>query len=213
MKKKAKKWGYKIWALGGKSGYIHKFNVTGDKTVRAQDADLVKAIGKSGEVVVNLTENLAQGSYVFFDNYFSSPDLLAELSKRGVHATSTLRVDRRRKCPLMSRKELLKKGRGSYDFRLEKESRVLVCEWFDNKVVLMGSNTHGVKPTFEVQRYDRKEKKHINVKCPQLIKSYNDCMSGKKVVQKNFGSTFWICVLPIPGCCTRFWSPIVLCSW
>ena len=32
---------------------------------------------------------------------------------------------------------------------------------------LMGSNTHGVKPTFKVQRYDRKEKKHINVKCPQ----------------------------------------------
>ena len=78
----------------------------------------------------------------------------------------------------MSRKELLKKGRGSYDFRLEKESGVLVCEWFDNKVVLMGSNTHGVKPTFEVQRYDRKEKKHINVKCPQLIKSYNECMGG-----------------------------------
>ena len=59
-------WGYKIWALGGKSGYVHKFYVAGDNTVRAQDADLVKAIGKSGEVVVKLTENLAQGSYVFF---------------------------------------------------------------------------------------------------------------------------------------------------
>ena len=78
----------------------------------------------------------------------------------------------------MSRKELLKKGRRSYDFRLEKESGVLVCEWLDNKVVLMGSNTHSVKLTFEVQRYDRKEKKHINVKCPQLIKSYNECMGG-----------------------------------
>ena len=163
--------------MGGKSGYIHKFYVTGDNTVRAQDVDLVKAIGKSGEVVVNLTESFAQGSYVFFDNYFSSPDLLAELSKRKIHATSTLQVDRTRKCPLMSRKELLKKGRWSYDFRLEKESGVLVCKWFDNKVVLMGSNTHGVKPTLEVQRYDRKEK-NINVKCPQLIKSYNECMGG-----------------------------------
>ena len=42
----------------------------------------------------------------------------------------------------------------------------------------MGSNTHGVKPMFKVQQYDRKEKKHINVKCPQLIKSYNECMGG-----------------------------------
>ena len=70
MKKKPKKWGYKIWALGRKSGYVHKFYVAGDNTVRAQDADLVKAIGKSGEVIVNLTENLAQGSYVFLTTIF-----------------------------------------------------------------------------------------------------------------------------------------------
>ena len=82
MKKKPKKWEYKIWALGGKSGYVHKFYVAGDNTVRAQDADQVKAIGKNGEVAVNLTESLAQSSYVFLDNYFSSPELLAELSKR-----------------------------------------------------------------------------------------------------------------------------------
>ena len=90
MKKRPKKWGFKIWALGGKSGYVHKFYVAGDNTVVAQDADIIKAVGKSGEVVVNLTENLAEGSYVFFDNYFSSPELLTELSKRKIHATSTL---------------------------------------------------------------------------------------------------------------------------
>ena len=67
----------------------------------------------------------------FFDNYFSSPELLA-LSKRKIHATSTLQVDRTRNCTRMSRKALLKKGRVSYDFRLEKESGVLVCKWFDN---------------------------------------------------------------------------------
>jgi hypothetical protein len=47
---------------------------------------------------------------------------------------------------------------------------------FDNKVVLMASNTHGVEPTFDVQRYNRKAKKYINVQCPGLIKSYNECM-------------------------------------
>ena len=40
------------------------------------------------------------------------------------------------------------------------------------KAVLVGSNTHGQKPTFEALGYDRKEKKHVNVKCPQLIKRY-----------------------------------------
>lgn len=114
----------------------------------------------------------------FFDNYFSSPELLAELSKRKIHATSTIRADRTRKCPLMSRKEIQKQGRGAYDYRLEKDDGVLICEWFDNKVVLMASNTHGVEPTFEVQRYNRKEKKYDDVQCPQLIKSYNECMGG-----------------------------------
>ncbi len=106
----------------------------------AQDADIIKAVGKSGEVVVNLTENLAEGSYVFFDNYFSSPELLTELSKRKIHATSTLRADKSRKCPLTSKKEIQKKGRGAYDYRLEKDDKVLICEWFDNKVVLRHSN-------------------------------------------------------------------------
>jgi hypothetical protein len=40
---------------------------------------------------------------------------------------------------------------------------------FDNKVVLMASNTHGVEPTFDVQRYNRKAKKYINVQCPGLM--------------------------------------------
>ena len=78
----------------------------------------------------------------------------------------------------MSKRELQKKGRGSYHYRLEKDDGVLICEWFDNKVVLMGSNTHGVQPTFDIKRYDRKEKMHVDVKCPQLIRSYNECMGG-----------------------------------
>ena len=78
----------------------------------------------------------------------------------------------------MSKKEIQKKGRGAYDYRLEKDDKVLICEWFDNKVVLMASNTHGVEPLFEVQRYNRKAKKYINVQCPGLIKSYNECMGS-----------------------------------
>ena len=66
---------------------------------------LVKAIGKSGEVVINLTKNLAKGS-AYFDNYFSSPELLAELHRLNIHANSTLCADRKRKFPLKSKKKL-----------------------------------------------------------------------------------------------------------
>ena len=77
----------------------------------------------------------------FFYNYFSSPELLAELSQKKINATSTIRSDWSRKCPLTSRKEMQKQGRGAYDYRLEKNEVVLVCEWFASKDVLMASNT------------------------------------------------------------------------
>ena len=66
MKKEPKKCTYKIWALGGKSGYVHNFYIAGDNTVVTSDPMLIRSIGKSGEVVVNLIDNLAEGSYVFF---------------------------------------------------------------------------------------------------------------------------------------------------
>ena len=75
-------------------------------------------------------------------------------------------------------KDIKKKGRGAYDYRQSKDDSVLICEWYDNKVVLVASNIHGVEPAYEVRRYDGKEKKHINVQCPGLIKSYNRNMGG-----------------------------------
>lgn len=178
MQKKPKKWGYKVWAQGGQSGHVHKFHLAGDNTVPSLDENIVKSVGKSGEVVLQLTEGLVDGSYVFFDNYFASPELLIELRNRNLHATCTIRANRTRNCPLLCKKDIQKKGRGAYDYRLANNDGILICEWFDNKVVLVASNVHGVEPTYEVRRYDRKAKKHITVQCPCLIKSYNANMGG-----------------------------------
>ena len=51
MKKKPKKWGYKIWVLAGQSGYVYKFYISGDNTVESHVTDADPAIGKSGAVV------------------------------------------------------------------------------------------------------------------------------------------------------------------
>lgn len=67
------------------SGYIHKFMVCGDNLV--PDKDIDPGIGKSGSVVLDLSENLPAGVHLYFDNYFSLPELLDVLKKRDFHAT------------------------------------------------------------------------------------------------------------------------------
>ena len=76
MKNKPSKWGIKIWALAGQSGYIHSFNVFGDNLVNTEGE---LGIGASGQTVLNLVSDLPEGTEVFFDNYFASPGLLLEL--------------------------------------------------------------------------------------------------------------------------------------
>jgi hypothetical protein len=82
MKNKPKKWGVKIWALAGQSGYIHRFSVCGDSRnlLREEDIeDLDPSIGMSGQTVLGLLQRIPPGVQVFFNNYFASPALLIKL--------------------------------------------------------------------------------------------------------------------------------------
>ena len=168
--------------MAGTSGYVHKFMFAGDHVAaRAHESGTVGEglnVGKSGEVVLALCRDQLQGSYVYFDNYFASPDLLLELKRRDLNATCTLRANRTKKCPLLCQKDLKKKGRGAFDYRSDDDQSLVICEWFDNKLVLVGSNVHGVEPTSLVTRYDRTNRRHITVPCPGLIKEYNQNMGG-----------------------------------
>lgn len=176
MKNKPKKWGYKVWALAGQSGYLHKFYVSGDNLVPSRGEKLDPAIGKSGEVVLNLVSHLPKGTHIYFDNYFASPELLLELKNRGYHATCTVRANRRGKCPLKSKGVLKKEGRGAFDYK--SSEGVVMASWFDNKVVTVASNKCSVLPAISVRRYSKQRKEHIDVQCPALVKAYNKSMGG-----------------------------------
>lgn len=135
-------------------------------------------VGKAGETVLQLVANQPDHSYVFFDNYFASLELLLELAKRNLFATCTIRSNRTRGCPLLCKKDIKKRGRGAFDFRRARDENIIICEWYDNRIVLVASNIHGVEPTHFVRRYDRKAKEYVDVKCPAMIKSYNANMGG-----------------------------------
>ena len=125
--KKPKKWGYKVWVLGGQSGYAHQFNFYGGNTL--QEIQVPDGVGVSGKVVICLVKYFPNGSFVFFGNYFASPSLLAESNRMGLHARCTTRKNRTRNCPVLADKDLKKGSPGAYDFRVDKETGVLISEW------------------------------------------------------------------------------------
>ncbi len=76
MKNKPSKWGVKVFALAGQTGYVYRFNISGDKIIVEEEE---VGIEVSGRTVLNLVRNIPPSSEVFFDNWFASPALLLKL--------------------------------------------------------------------------------------------------------------------------------------
>lgn len=74
-------------------------------------------------------------------------------------------------------KSLMKDGRGSATVATSNEN-VTVTRWLDNKLVHVMSSYAGKEPLDKVNRYDRVQKKVIEVKRPYAISEYNKFMGG-----------------------------------
>lgn len=71
-----------------------------------------------------------------------------------------------------------KTTRGRYKYRLDKSTGIVVCRWNDNSVVTAVSNHTSVFRISSVKGYSQKQRKHINIEQPKLIKTYNGYMGG-----------------------------------
>uniref|UniRef100_A0A6B0V2D9 Putative piggybac transposable element-derived n=1 Tax=Ixodes ricinus TaxID=34613 RepID=A0A6B0V2D9_IXORI len=175
------KWGYKAWTLVGRSGYVYRLYLYGNNLVR--DApNTQENIGESRKFTLWLTQDCPPGSRVFFDNFFASVELLIEMKKRQLGVTATFRVARTGNCPLKGEKTLNKEGIGAMDFSTEKDSRVGICSWNDNRSVTFVSNVHSVELLDTCTRYERKTKTYVNVERPNLVRVYNESMGGVEKV-------------------------------
>ena len=90
MPLKPVKRGIKVWVLADSTnGYFSRFQVYTGK-----GASVEKGLGM--RVVKELTSELkGKNHHVFFDNYFTNYDLLADLVKDGIYSCGTARKDRR----------------------------------------------------------------------------------------------------------------------
>ena len=175
------KWGFKLFVLCGVSGFAYKFEVySGQENKRAEidQPDL----GASANVVVRLSTIIpANKNYrLYFDNYYTSPALLAYLAKKGILSLGTVRRNRIPDCKLPTEKVINKDARGtSYEFVGEVDGiEISSLVWKDNKAVSLLSTYAGQLPLTTINRFDKKTKKKIDISCPFVIKEYNHHMGG-----------------------------------
>ena len=76
----------------------------------------------------------------FFDNWFTSPELIVELKKMGIPTVATINRNRLCGCTLKSDKELSKAGRGAYEVKYEMTSGMVIVKWYNSKAVLLPSS-------------------------------------------------------------------------
>ena len=130
------------------------------------------------QIVAALCKTITQPrlSVVCFDIFHQY--LLKYLqSHLGLLSIGTIRSNRKGKCPLLSDKELLKKGRGAVDVKVL-DNQIACVKWADNKVVTLASTMTGIGKISPVQRWNKNEAVKVDVECPEIVSKYNSMMGG-----------------------------------
>ncbi|XP_056320827.1 piggyBac transposable element-derived protein 3-like [Danio aesculapii] len=178
VKGKPTPWGVKLYFLCGKSGLAYDFLIYQGATTELSEQSK-KVLGHGASVVTHLCQRIkAPNHKIYFDNYFTTYNVLEVLAEKKIHAAGTARICRFANPPLKTDKEMSKKERGNHDQVRSTDGKIVLVKWFDNRSVVLASNFVGVGEEDEVQRWDQKEKQYLKVKRPEVVKKYNKAMGG-----------------------------------
>lgn len=190
IKGKPIRFGYKVWCVNGKSGYLVNFMIYQGKDPKSND-NYNAVFGSSSAPFVTLMNEIPEEKRnlrysLFCDNLFTSFHLLTHFKQMGYDVTGTIRENRIPKsCPIISKKAMKKKNRGEVASELDKQNGIILVRWVDNNVVTIASTSDGVSPMGSVKRYSKVEKKNINILRPCVIGKYNSSMSGTDLMDEN----------------------------
>lgn len=117
---KPHKWGFKFFVLCGVSGFAYRFEVySGQENNISNRTASEPDLGACANVVVRLARIIPKNmNYrLYFDNYYTTLDLLQFLAENGILALGTVRRNRITNCKLPTEKEMKKEARGtSYEY-------------------------------------------------------------------------------------------------
>ena len=156
MRQKPIRFGYKVWCLNYPDGYLIAFDVY--QGAKGRPNPHKEKFGVGGESVLALVDRLPEDHklQLFLDNYFTSPALYDELSRRGFLVTGTFRKDRIGHFPLP---RLNKSPRGTMSYHTKEAGGMVLVKWHDNGEIIVGSNCIGADPVGKVKRWSVVEKR------------------------------------------------------
>ena len=166
--------GFKVWMRAeAENGYVSAFDVYTGKKGQAVEH------GLGARVVKQLSSDLHHTyRHLYFDNYFSSVDLLLDLWRTGLYGCGTMRTNRKGFPKQL--KQYVKKGlavRGDSMTVQHKDSNITVSIWQDSRpVVIIANNVDGT--TKEIVKRRKKDGSRETYTCPSSIALYNRFMGG-----------------------------------
>ena len=185
LRSKPIRFGYKLWVLASDSGYPYNVDVYCGKALSSSTSNiLTDSHGLGYRVVTSLLACVSNPMLheVYFDNFFTSYDLLLHLRDRKFKATGTVRDNRLKQCPLPDSKAMKKKDRGYYEARCDKN--VIAVKWHDNSCVTVASNFDTVQPMGKAKRWSSAKKCLVDLQQPAVITSYNRHMGGVDILDR-----------------------------
>lgn len=184
------RFGYKIWSLNTKDGYLVNFELYQGKSPKC-NSNYEKLFGKAASPLLVLLDEIPDVKRklkynLYMDNLFSGASLFSFLTLQGYTAIGTIRENRiPKECPLANKQVFLKKERGYFETAMEMNDGHLYVRWMDNAVVTMISSSCGTQDVSQVRRFSQKEKRNVMVPRPKLISNYNSFMGGTDQMDQN----------------------------
>ena len=126
---------------------------------------------------------LSKTTSFFFDNWFTSLDLIAHLATRGIWCCGTVQPQRLHNLTFKTDKQMMMHGRGSYDeweSQVE-DTKITAVKWMDKRSVHLASSFLHSSPMDKCVRYEKKLKKKgwipTTKHCKGIQHSYGWCGS------------------------------------
>ena len=179
------KYGIKVWVRADSTnGYACEFQVYVGRPhgVRTE-------VGLGKRVVLDLTQKLAgKRSHIYFDNYFTSVQLLQELLSRNLYGCGTIKSIAVGLPEVMRVQRAKRSGQQKQCIKLQpgeskqwQKGKLLAVMWQENKsrkpVRVLSATTDPIAPLTTVQR-KQKDGTSKDIFCPEPIKRYNMFMNG-----------------------------------
>ena len=112
----------------------------------------------------------------YFDNFFTSYELILQLRDIKMKATGTVRDGRLGDATLPNKREFSKAKRGKYQYCCD--GKVCFVRWSDNNVVTCASNFEFVNPVVMVERHGKGANVKKKVTQPRMIANYTAGIGG-----------------------------------